>query len=118
MKEAPDSSPNLTSTATQITGHVSPLDVEFLEEIAGKTWNGDYAAYAFNLGGAIEEFSFKETITIKARGSRRFGAYSSKKSSSFKVAIKEEEFTYNVADGLLTINLQGDGSLRDIEIVY
>ncbi|KAL2471565.1 putative galactinol--sucrose galactosyltransferase 2 [Abeliophyllum distichum] len=117
MKEAPDSSPNSTSTATQIMGHVIPLDVEFLEEIAGKTWNGDCTAYAFNSGvleceiftispikeideklhfaplglidmynsgGAIEEFSCKETITIKARGSGRFGAYSSKKPSSFK----------------------------------
>ncbi|KAL2482581.1 putative galactinol--sucrose galactosyltransferase 2 [Forsythia ovata] len=167
MKEAPDFGPNSTSAAAQITGHVSPLDVEFLEEIAGETWNGDCAAYAFNSGslsrlpknktiqvslgvleceiftispikeinenlhfaplglidmynsgGAIEEFSFKETITIKARGSGRFGAYSSKKPSSCKVDMKEEEFTYNAADGLLTINLQGDGSLRDIEIVY
>ncbi|KAL2492597.1 putative galactinol--sucrose galactosyltransferase 2 [Abeliophyllum distichum] len=130
MKEASDSSPSSTSTAAQITGHVSPLDVEFLEEIVGETWNGDCAAYAFNSGkvpknktiqvslgvleceiftispikeideklhfaplglidmynsgGAIEEFSFKETITIKARGSGPFGAYSSKKPSSFK----------------------------------
>lgn len=72
----------------------------------------------YNSGGAIEEFSFTETITIKARGSGRFGSYSSAKPRYCKVDMKEEEFTYNASDGLLTINLQGDGSLRDIEIVY
>ncbi|KAK6148257.1 hypothetical protein DH2020_019169 [Rehmannia glutinosa] len=47
MKPAPES----TQTATaSISGRVSPLDVEFLEEIAGETWSGDCAMYAFNTG--------------------------------------------------------------------
>lgn len=50
MKEAPESSLNSTFAAVQITGRVSPLDVEFLEEIAGETWNADCAIYAFNKG--------------------------------------------------------------------
>ncbi|KAK6148249.1 hypothetical protein DH2020_019161 [Rehmannia glutinosa] len=47
MKPAPES--NQTATGS-ISGRVSPLDVEFLEEIAGETWSGDCAMYAFNTG--------------------------------------------------------------------
>lgn len=33
-----------------ISGHVCPLDIEFLESVAGENWNGDCAVYAFNSG--------------------------------------------------------------------
>ncbi|XP_030531295.1 probable galactinol--sucrose galactosyltransferase 2 isoform X2 [Rhodamnia argentea] len=33
-----------------ISGHISPADVEFLEEIVGENWDGDCAVYAFNKG--------------------------------------------------------------------
>lgn len=33
-----------------ISGHISPLDVEFLEEVAGEYWAGDCAVYAFYTG--------------------------------------------------------------------
>ncbi|KAK6920610.1 Glycosyl hydrolases 36 [Dillenia turbinata] len=36
-----------------ISGHVSPLDIEFLEELADKNWNGDCAVYNFNSGTVI-----------------------------------------------------------------
>ncbi|KAF4351306.1 hypothetical protein F8388_010860 [Cannabis sativa] len=39
-----------TSTKTSISGHVKPADVEFLEDIAGESWDGDCAIYAFNSG--------------------------------------------------------------------
>ncbi|GFP88425.1 probable galactinol--sucrose galactosyltransferase 2 [Phtheirospermum japonicum] len=48
MKQAPES--NQTAPRASITGRVNPLDVEFLEEIAGESWNGDCAVYAFNTG--------------------------------------------------------------------
>uniref|UniRef100_A0A8R7TJJ6 galactinol--sucrose galactosyltransferase n=1 Tax=Triticum urartu TaxID=4572 RepID=A0A8R7TJJ6_TRIUA len=35
-------------TAVNITGHLSPSDVESLEEITGDEWNGETAVYAFN----------------------------------------------------------------------
>lgn len=38
------------STPLSISGHVRPLDVEFLEDVAGENWNGDCAVYAFNSG--------------------------------------------------------------------
>lgn len=46
MKQALDSTQNSAS----ISGRVGPLDVEFLEEIAGETWTEDCAVYAFNTG--------------------------------------------------------------------
>ncbi|CAN6228565.1 unnamed protein product [Urochloa humidicola] len=37
-------------TSINITGHLSPSEVESLEEIADHNWNGDSAVYAFNSG--------------------------------------------------------------------
>ncbi|KAL3642290.1 hypothetical protein CASFOL_013105 [Castilleja foliolosa] len=48
MKQAPEL--NQTASRASITGRVNPLDVEFLEEIAGESWSGDCAVYAFNTG--------------------------------------------------------------------
>ncbi|KAG8378712.1 hypothetical protein BUALT_Bualt07G0013800 [Buddleja alternifolia] len=167
MKQAPESAEKATAAAISITGRVSPLDVEFLEEIAGETWSGECALYAFqsgsltrvpknktvgvslgvleceiftvspikvfkdnvhfapiglinmyNSGGAVEDFSNKDAITIKARGAGIFGAYSSEKPCFVKVHKKDEEFTYNSENGLLTVNLQGDCSFKEIEIGY
>ncbi|KAL8458008.1 hypothetical protein ACS0TY_035762 [Phlomoides rotata] len=151
MKQARDSTHNSAS----ISGRVSPLDVEYLEEIAGGMWTEDCAVYAFNTGslsrlrknkgvnvslgvleceiftvspikmfneniqfapiglinmynsgGAVEDCSFDDTITVKVRGAGLFGAYSSKRPSVCKVDKKEEDFTYSSENGLLTVNLQ------------
>ncbi|PIN27053.1 Galactinol--sucrose galactosyltransferase [Handroanthus impetiginosus] len=166
MKQAPESANNLKKAAS-ISGRVSPLDVEFLEEIAWETWTGDCALYAFNTGslsrvqknksvevslgtleceiltvspikvfndnidfapiglinmynsgGAVEDCKFEDVITIKARGSGVFGAYSSKKPSCCKIDKKDEEFTYSSENGLLTVNLQSDSNFKEIQIVY
>ncbi|KAL8529897.1 hypothetical protein ACS0TY_007095 [Phlomoides rotata] len=50
MKQAPESVENSTLKATSIAGRVTPLDVEFLEDIAGERWTGDSAVYAFTSG--------------------------------------------------------------------
>ena len=34
------------------------------------------------------------------------------------VNMKKEEFTYNAEDGLLTVKIQGECKLGDIEFVY
>lgn len=39
-----------TSKSLAISGYVSPMDVEFLEELAGENWTGDCAVFAFNSG--------------------------------------------------------------------
>lgn len=72
----------------------------------------------YNSGGAVEDCTFGDTITIKARGSGLFGAYSSQKPSFCKVDKKEEDFSYSSDDGLLTVNLQSDSSFKEIQIVY
>lgn len=50
LKQAAEDVPTTTSAPSSISGHVSPLDVEFLEEIAGENWNGECAVYAINSG--------------------------------------------------------------------
>lgn len=50
MKQALESTENSTLKARSIAGRVTPLDVEFLEDIAGERWTGDSAIYAFNSG--------------------------------------------------------------------
>ncbi|TKY73577.1 galactinol--sucrose galactosyltransferase 2 [Spatholobus suberectus] len=160
-----------TPLRTTISGKVRPLDVEFLEEVAGENWNGDCAVYAFNAGflskvssrgkldvsletlqceiytvspirvfghdvqfapiglldmynsgGAVEALDCTMDVAqciikIKGRGCGRFGAYSNVRPKRCIVEMKEEEFSYNPEDGLLTIKL-GEGNSRDIEFVY
>jgi hypothetical protein len=50
LKEVAQDMSSATSTSSSISRHVSPQDVEFLEEIADESWNGDSAIYAFNSG--------------------------------------------------------------------
>ncbi|XP_062168819.1 probable galactinol--sucrose galactosyltransferase 2 [Alnus glutinosa] len=172
LKEVVQGMSSATSTCSLISCHVSPQDVEFLEEIADESWNGDCAIYAFssgslsklpkkgtlevslrtltceiytispitvfrsdllfapiglvdmyNSGGAIEALNCTRdlpgcTIKVRGRGCGRFGAYSSTKPRHCMVDMKEEEFTYNAEDGLLTVKLQGECKLKDIEFVY
>lgn len=66
----------------------------------------------------MEECAFKDTVTIKARGTGLFGAYSSTKPSSCKVDNKDEDFTYSSENGLFTVNLQGESSFKEIEMVF
>jgi len=172
MKQVAQDVTNLTSPAKRLSARISPLDVEFLEEVAGGDWSGDCAVYAFNSGslsrlpakeshevsldvlkceiftislimvynqiihfapiglldmynsgGAIESLNYSAdlkgcSIKIKARGCGRFGAYSNTKPLYCLVDMKEEEFIYNAEDGLLTLELQGECCLKEIEVVY
>ncbi|KAL0356338.1 UNVERIFIED_CONTAM: putative galactinol--sucrose galactosyltransferase 2 [Sesamum radiatum] len=60
MKQAPERNENST---VSISGRVSPLDVEFLEEIAGETWDGECAVYAFNTG-SLSRVPKNKTIQV------------------------------------------------------
>ncbi|CAK8566698.1 unnamed protein product [Lathyrus sativus] len=46
----PMKSSEVTPTHLTISEKIRPLDVEFLEDIAGENWNGDCILYAFNAG--------------------------------------------------------------------
>lgn len=77
----------------------------------------------YNSGGAVDAVDCTMdhsscTIKVKGRGQGRFGAYSSSKPKCCRVDLKEEDFTYNTGDGLVTIKLQGECNFRDIEFVY
>ncbi|KAL4382864.1 hypothetical protein GQ457_15G006560 [Hibiscus cannabinus] len=164
---------DMKTTPAAISGNVSPCDVEFIVDVAGENWNGDFAVYAFNSGslsrlpkkgninvslatlkceiftispirvfgqgvhfvpiglldmynsgGAVEAIDANmndlsdSTVKIKARGSGRFGVYSSSKPRSCMVDMKEEKFVYNPENGLLTVDLTGDCKFRDIEFIY
>lgn len=76
----------------------------------------------YNSGGAVEALDCSMDVSqciikIEGRGCGRFGAYSNVRPKRCIVAMKEEEFSYNPEDGLLTIKL-GEGNSRDIEFVY
>ncbi|KAI8529105.1 hypothetical protein RHMOL_Rhmol12G0200200 [Rhododendron molle] len=172
VKQVAQEVTNLTSTAKPLSARISPLDVEFLEEVVRGDWSGDCAVYAFNSGslsqvpnkeslevsldvlkceifiispikvynqnihfepiglldmynsgGAIESLNCSLDpkgcpIKIKARGCGRFGAYSNTKPLCCKVDMKEEVFTYIVEEGLLTLELEGECSLKEIEVSY
>ncbi|KAK8657775.1 hypothetical protein V6N13_035998 [Hibiscus sabdariffa] len=72
----------------------------------------------YNSGGAVEAIDANmndlsdSTVKIKARGSGRFGVYSSSKPRSCMVDMKEEKFVYNPENGLLTVDLTGAESER------
>lgn len=72
----------------------------------------------YNSGGAVEDCTFGESITIKTRGTGLFGAYSSRRPLFCKVEKEDVGFTYCSENGLLTVNLHSDSSFKEIEIVY
>lgn len=50
LKQVSEDNSSSVSKYSSISGHVRPFDVEFIEEIAGENWNGEFAVYAFNAG--------------------------------------------------------------------
>lgn len=40
----------VAASTVSLSSHVSPMDVEFLADVAGGNWNRDCAIYAFNSG--------------------------------------------------------------------
>ena len=77
----------------------------------------------YNSGGAVEALdcymdNLECIIKIKGKGCGRFGAYSCIRPKRCIVDMKEEEFSYNAENGLLTFKLERAGNLREIGIVY
>ncbi|KAL0277984.1 UNVERIFIED_CONTAM: putative galactinol--sucrose galactosyltransferase 2 [Sesamum radiatum] len=63
MKQAAESTKNSSAADTSCSGRVSPLDVEFLDEIAGENWTGDCAVYAFN-SGSLSRVPKSKTVEV------------------------------------------------------
>lgn len=77
----------------------------------------------YNSGGAVEALDCNMDVAqciikVKCRGCGRFGAYSNVRPKGCVVDMKDEEFSYNPEDGLLTFKVDGEGNSRDIEFVY
>lgn len=39
-----------TSIVSEISGQVSPVDIEYFEQVSGKHWTGDCAVFSFSSG--------------------------------------------------------------------
>ncbi|KAL0335802.1 UNVERIFIED_CONTAM: putative galactinol--sucrose galactosyltransferase 2 [Sesamum radiatum] len=63
MKQAAEFTKNSSAAATSCSGRVSPLDVEFLDEIAEENWTGDCAVYAFN-SGSVSRVPKSKTLEV------------------------------------------------------
>lgn len=63
MKTSPQVLHSAKPEDAVITGHVRPLDVEFLDEVAGENWEGDTAVYAFN-SGTLSVLQKDKTIQV------------------------------------------------------
>ncbi|KAJ0017982.1 hypothetical protein Pint_09645 [Pistacia integerrima] len=56
-----------THIVSEISGQVSPADVEYFEEVSGKHWTGDCAVFSFNSGSLIrlsQQKSFDVTLKV------------------------------------------------------
>ncbi|XP_065874401.1 probable galactinol--sucrose galactosyltransferase 2 [Euphorbia lathyris] len=62
LKQKAEEIPSSQSTPS-LSGHVTAIDVEFLEEVAGENWNGDFAFYAFN-SGSLSVLPKNESIEV------------------------------------------------------
>ncbi|KAG9448792.1 hypothetical protein H6P81_008757 [Aristolochia fimbriata] len=58
-----DAVENQCSSESPLTGHVSPLDVEYLEEMAGEMWSGDCAVFSFK-SGSISRVSKTQSLDV------------------------------------------------------
>ncbi|GFP99042.1 probable galactinol--sucrose galactosyltransferase 2 [Phtheirospermum japonicum] len=64
MKQSPESNENSTRASTYyISGSISPLDIEYLDDIAGENWTGDLAVYAFN-SGSLSRVPKSENVEV------------------------------------------------------
>ncbi|KAI6675428.1 hypothetical protein NL676_003334 [Syzygium grande] len=66
LKEGGQEKPITAPIRPPILGHVRPLDVELLEDIAGDNWEGDSAVYAFHTG-SLRALSRRETVEVWLR---------------------------------------------------
>ncbi|KAI4365008.1 hypothetical protein MLD38_021033 [Melastoma candidum] len=58
-----ESNVNAGTTVSEISGFASPSDVEYLDELSGDSWVGDYAVYSFKTG-SISRISKEESLNV------------------------------------------------------
>ncbi|KAL0417258.1 UNVERIFIED_CONTAM: putative galactinol--sucrose galactosyltransferase 2 [Sesamum latifolium] len=63
LRDGPERNPSSSSGSLVLSGHVSPQDVDFLDEVAHETWSGDCAVYAFHTG-SLSRLSKEENVKV------------------------------------------------------
>ncbi|KAL0356336.1 UNVERIFIED_CONTAM: putative galactinol--sucrose galactosyltransferase 2 [Sesamum radiatum] len=63
LRDGPERNPSSSSDSLVLSGHVSPQDVDFLDEVAHETWSGDCAVYAFHTG-SLSRLSKEENVKV------------------------------------------------------
>ncbi|XP_011071998.1 probable galactinol--sucrose galactosyltransferase 2 [Sesamum indicum] len=63
LRDGPERNPSSSSDSLILSGHVSPQDVDFLDEVAHETWSGDCAVYAFHTG-SLSRLSKEENVKV------------------------------------------------------
>ncbi|KAK4394867.1 putative galactinol--sucrose galactosyltransferase 2 [Sesamum angolense] len=63
LRDGPERNPSSSADSLVLSGHVSPQDVDFLDEVAHETWSGDSAVYAFH-NGSLSRLSKEENVKV------------------------------------------------------
>ncbi|KAK9156400.1 hypothetical protein Sjap_003880 [Stephania japonica] len=121
-----------------LSGHISPKDIEYFDEICGESWAGDCATFCFNTGvefapiglidmynsggavKAVESFSSPSTsgVKISGMGCGRFGAYSNRRPSRCVVNGEDKAFEFLEGDNLLTFSIPAITNSWDIALHF
>ncbi|KAL0364502.1 UNVERIFIED_CONTAM: putative galactinol--sucrose galactosyltransferase 2 [Sesamum angustifolium] len=121
-----------------VSGHISPLDIESLGNAASETWTGHCAVYAFNSGAlytlpkkgnlkvSLDVLKY-EIFTVCPIGNYgenfRFspiGLLDMYNSGGAVESLKHTDDSSGCSpdDGLLTVTLPGECSLKEIQVLY
>ncbi|KAK6148250.1 hypothetical protein DH2020_019162 [Rehmannia glutinosa] len=63
LRDGVEHNSNSSSTSLILSGHVSPQDIDFLQEVADESWNGDCAVYAFHTG-SLSRLSKEASVEV------------------------------------------------------
>lgn len=103
---------------SEITGHVSPADIEYFKEVSGKFWTGDSSVFSFNTG-SLSRLSMEESMNITL-GMLQCDIYTV---SPIKVYNKRIEFAaiglmnmYNSGGAVESVDIFGESSGCKIQI--
>ncbi|WOL19206.1 putative galactinol--sucrose galactosyltransferase 2 [Canna indica] len=106
------------SEETYLTGHVSPNDVEYFEEVAGDDWTGDCAVYSYN-DGSLSRLPKNGSldVSLKILQSKLFTVSPIKSyNQNFQFAPIGLIKMYNSGGAIESVDFTGDPSLCHLSI--
>ncbi|CAA0818082.1 Probable galactinol--sucrose galactosyltransferase 2 [Striga hermonthica] len=63
LRDGPPHDSDSSSESSVLSGRVSPEDIDFLQQVADESWNGDCAVYAFH-SGSLSRLSKEEAVEV------------------------------------------------------